>query len=191
LTVEAEIDSNDILEMKKNNLIAILFFVYPFVGFNQNIVSRSIPSVSAAVIPSLPGELSVFFQQSKIQSEFELNEEINPIYLRGYFNGDKKADYALAVIERKTGKKGILILHGRTENFFLIGAGKAISESLGDDFSWMNAWEVYEKAQPSLGVGETRMIKLKSEAILIQKREASSGLIYWDGIKYQWYQQGD
>jgi hypothetical protein len=32
---------------------------------------------------------------------------------------------------------------------------------------------------------------LKGEAILVVKLESSSGLIYWDGKKYQWYQQGD
>jgi hypothetical protein len=141
--------------------------------------------------PYLPKELNNFYNQEKIRSSFEVNTGINPFYLRGDFDGDKKADYALAVIEQKTGKKGIIIFHPISKNYFVIGAGKELSTRPGDDYGWMNAWEVYDRKEPELGVGEVRRIKLKSEAMLVHKLESSSGLIYWDGKKYQWYQQGD
>jgi hypothetical protein len=30
-----------------------------------------------------------------------------------------------------------------------------------------------------------------SIAILAEKQESASGLIFWDGKQYRWYQQGD
>jgi hypothetical protein len=141
--------------------------------------------------PFLPDDLSKFYAQENIRSLFDINTSLNPFYLRGDFDGDKRADYALAVIEHTTGKKGILIVHSASKNYHLIGAGKKLSTRTGDDYQWINAWEVYDKVDPDLGVGEVRKIKLKGEAILVQKLESSSGLIYWDGAQYQWYQQGD
>lgn len=140
--------------------------------------------------PYLPEDLNNFYNR-EIRSSFEVNTSMNPFYLRGDFDGDKKADYALAVTESKTGKKGIIIFHSTSKNYFVIGAGKELPTRRGDDYGWMNAWEIYNKREPELGVGEAGKIKLKGEAILVQKLESSSGLIYWDGNKYQWYQQGD
>jgi hypothetical protein len=60
-----------------------------------------------------------------------------------------------------------------------------------DDMNWMDAWQVYYKKDVGLGVGETKLLKLKGEAIYAGKLESSSGLIYWDGKEYRWYQQGD
>jgi len=139
----------------------------------------------------LPEDLNDFYNQDKVKSLFEINTGMNPFYLRGDFDGDKTADYALAVIERKTRKKGIIIFHSVSKNYFVVGAGKGLSTRSGDDYEWMNAWEVYDKREPELGVGEAGKIKLKGEAILVQKLESSSGLVYWDGKEYQWYQQGD
>ncbi len=55
----------------------------------------------------------------------------------------------------------------------------------------MDAWKVYDKKDVGIGVGETRKLVLKGEAILAMKLESSSGIIYWDGKQYRWYQQGD
>lgn len=139
----------------------------------------------------IPEELGNFYNQEKIRLSFDINTSLNPFYLRGDFDGDKKADYAVAVVEHKTGKKGVIVFHTASKKYFVIGAGQVLSASYGDDYGWMDAWAVYNKSEPELGVSETKKIKLKSEAILILKLEASSGLIYWDGKKYQWYQQGD
>jgi len=138
----------------------------------------------------LPEDIQIFYNQEKIKSSFEINA-MNPFYLRGDFDGDKKADYAITVSERKTGKKGIIIYHPSSKKHFVIGAGRELATRQGDDYGWMDAWEVYCKKDVELGVGESKKIKLIGEAILITKLESSSGLIYWDGKSYQWYQQGD
>ena len=139
----------------------------------------------------LPDDLFAFYSQEVIRSKYEINKSLNPFYLRGDFDGDKRIDYALAVLENGTKKKGILIYHPVSKKYFLVGAGKSIPNGHGDDYPWMDSWEVYDRKEVDLGVGETKSIKLKGEAIVIQKLESSSGLVYWDGKEYRWYQQGD
>jgi hypothetical protein len=141
---------------------------------------------------NLPYALEDFFKQEKISSKFELNKDLNPFYLRGDFDGDHQMDYALAIVEIKTKKKGMLIYHPATQKDFLLGAGKMIPGGYNrDDMDWMDAWKIYDKKEVEQGVGETKKLKLKGEAILAFKLESSSGIIYWDGKEYRWYQQGD
>jgi len=140
---------------------------------------------------NLPDNLYDFYRQEKIKTAYKINRDINPFYLRGDFNGDKKTDYALAVIESTTDKKGILIYHPATKKYFLAGAGNSIPNGHGDDYPWMDGWEVSDDKIVEQGAGASNPPKLIGEAILIQKLESSSGLIYWDGKEYRWYQQGD
>ena len=127
-----------------------------------------------------------------IKTNYKINKDLNPFYLRGDFNGDKKIDYALAVIESKTGKKGILIYHPATKTFFKLGAGKRIPNGyLSDDMDWMDAWHICGKDEIGQGVTDEKPPKLIGEAIYAFKLESSSGIIYWDGKEYRWYQQGD
>jgi hypothetical protein len=140
---------------------------------------------------SLPDNLYEFYNQEKIRTTYKINRELNPFYIRGDFDGDNKADYALAVIEAVTDKKGILIYHPATKKHFLAGAGESIPNGHGDDYSWMDAWEVSDEKTVGQGVTNLKPPKLLGEAILIKKLESSSGLIYWDGKEYKWYQQGD
>ena len=140
---------------------------------------------------NMPDDLRYFYNQEKIQTAYKINKNLNPFYLRGDFDGDKKIDYALAVIESKNDKKGILIYHPATKKYFLAGAGKSIPNGHGDDYPWMDAWEVSDEKIIEQGIKELKPPKLIGEAILVQKLESSSGLIYWDGKEYRWYQQGD
>ncbi len=140
---------------------------------------------------NLPDDLYDFYNQEKIRTTYKINRDLNPFYLRGDFDGDKKTDYALAVIESATDKKGIIIYHPATKKYFLAGAGKSIPDRLMDDYSMIDAWEVSDEKIVGQGVTDLKPPKLIGEAILLQKLESSSGLIYWDGKKYRWYQQGD
>ena len=140
---------------------------------------------------NLPDKLYHFYNQDKIRTTYKINRDLNPFYLRGDFDGDGKIDYALAVIESKTNKKGILIYHPGTTKYFLAGAGKSIPNGHGDDYPWMDAWEVSDEKNVEQGITDMKPPRLLGEAILVQKLESASGLIYWDGQEYKWYQQGD
>jgi hypothetical protein len=117
----------------------------------------------------------------------EISYRINPLHLRGDFNGDAKIDVATLVKQRSTGKIGIAIINGANDKVTILGAGTAICNG-GDDFEWMDSWEIYSKDRIASGIS---VPKLRSDALLVSKSEAASALIYWNGKRYVWRQQGD
>lgn len=140
---------------------------------------------------NLPDNLLDFYKQEQINKVYTINRDLNPFYLRGDFNGDKEADYALAVVESKTSKKGFIIYHTSNKKHFVIGAGGSMPGGYGDNYWMVDAWEVLDEKVVGQGVIELKPPKLIGEAIRVQKLESSSGLIYWDGKQYRWFQQGD
>ena len=89
--------------------------------------------------------------------------------------------------ERSTGKLGIAIVHGGTGKVTILGAGTPVGNG-GDDFEWMDSWRIYAKDYATC---ETSAPKLRGDAALVSKSEEASALIYWNGKRYVWLQQGD
>jgi hypothetical protein len=123
-----------------------------------------------------------------LAKEYELSFRINPFYLRGDFNGDGKADIAVLVNQRSTGKLGIAIIHSATDKVTVLGAGIAIGNG-GDDFEWMDSWQVSKGRAAQEAQGSVP--HLRGDALLVGKSEAASALIYWNGKRYVWLQEGD
>jgi hypothetical protein len=84
------------------------------------------------------------------------------------------------VKERSTGKLGIAIVHGTTGKVTILGAGFGVGNG-GDDFEWMDSWQVCSKTR--------NVPRLRGDALLVEKSEAASALIYWNGKRYVWFQQ--
>lgn len=138
----------------------------------------------------LPEWVLVFFKEQKLEDTYTLANYINPFYLEGDFNSDGHIDIAVLIEEKKTSYRGIIICHGSTKKYFVLGAGTNFGN--GDDhFGWMDIWKVYREKKVELGVGESQPITLKSDAIWVEKSESASAIIYWTGENYIWYQQGD
>jgi hypothetical protein len=155
-------------------------------------VTQSETAWSAApdVIAHSPNILEVIdkvIANESLAKNYELSYRMNPFYLRGDFNGDDKIDVAVLVKQRSTGKIGIAIINGANDKVTVLGAGTAIGNG-GDDFEWMDSWEIYSKDRIASG---TSVPKLRSDALLVSKSEAASALIYWNGKRYVWRQQGD
>ena len=70
--------------------------------------------------------------------------------------------------------------------FYLCDSGNA-----GDNFSGLDAWHVFRHGPVQRGADGKPPPKLRGDALMVIKTEAASGLIYWDGKRYGWYQQGD
>jgi hypothetical protein len=122
-----------------------------------------------------------------LAKDYDVSFQVKPFYLPGDFKGDGKADIAVLVKQRSTGKLGIAIINGATNKLTVLGAGTAIGNG-GDDFEWMDSWEIYPKDRVTSG---RSVPKLHGNALLVSKSEAASALIYWNGRRYVWFQQGD
>ncbi len=90
---------------------------------------------------SLPRELGEHLRTSQGHDAYSLAAWLNPYYLQADFNGDGQTDVAVLVEEKSTNRRGILIAHIGTDQYFVLGAGSSIGNG-GDDFSWMDAWRV-------------------------------------------------
>jgi hypothetical protein len=152
--------------------------------------SDSLLFPSPRAIRDVPDAVKKALTNGSPGKEYDLAFRINPSYLEGDFNGDGKMDVALLVTERSTGKLGIAIVHGTTGKVTILGAGIGVGNG-GDDFEWMDSWQVYSKTRAAHASDETSAPRLRGDALLVEKSEAASALIYWNGKRYVWSQQGD
>ena len=112
----------------------------------------------------------------KLIAGYELVQKMEPSFFTGDFNGDGRSDVALLIKERTTGKVGIAILESGKNQFKILGAGRSFGNG-GDDFRWMDVWSMRHSG--------------KVDQLYVEKRETASAVIYWDGSKYRWQQEGD
>lgn len=152
--------------------------------------SGSRPSPSPGSISDVPDAVKKALTNGSAGKKYDVSSRIKPFYLEGDFNGDGKADVAVLVTERSTGKLGIAIVHGTTGKLTVLGAGIGIGNG-GDDFEWMDSWKIDPKMRAAHSTGETSIPNPRGDALLVEKSEAASALIYWNGKKYVWSQQGD
>ena len=148
----------------------------------------SLSSASPEAIRDVPDAVKRALTNGSAGKDYDLSFRMNPSYLEGDFNGDGKMDVAVLVKERATGKLGIAIVHDTTGKVIILGAGIGIGNG-GDDFEWMDSWQVYSKTRATHAAGETGVPHLRGDALLVEKSEAASALIYWNGKRYVWSQQ--
>jgi hypothetical protein len=137
---------------------------------------------------NIPESVTAIFKAKRLDKQYDFSFHMNPFYLRGDFNGDGKPDIAVLVRQTRTGKVGIAIIHSAAKDVHVVGAGTTIGNG-GDNFDWMDHWHVRTKGEA--GQGQAKTIALKGEALYVSKSEAASALIYWNGSRYVWRQQGD
>lgn len=112
----------------------------------------------------------------KLSARYELVQKLEPSFYVGDFNGDGASDVALLIKAKAATKVGIAIIEGKERKIKIVGAGKSFGNG-GDDFSWMDVWSVRHTD--------------KVDRLYIAKNESASAVIYWDGSKYRWQQEGD
>jgi len=152
--------------------------------------SNSQSSPSRGAISDMPDAAKKALTNGSVGKEYDLSFHVNPSYLEGDFNGDGKTDVAVLVKKRSTGKVGVAIVSGTTGKVTILGAGIGIGNG-GDDFEWMDSWQVYSKTRAAHAVSETGVPRFRGDALLVEKSESASALIYWNGKRYVWSQQGD
>jgi hypothetical protein len=158
------------------------------------ILLLSFPTTSAQSLTveqrySVPEWANRVMERYDFEKSYEMDAHLNPFCLRADFDGDGQADFAVFVRERSSGKIGIAFIHQRTETLYIVGAGKPGVH--GDDYSWIDAWIVYERGIVLQGAGEGPPPTLKGDGLLIFKTESASAILWWNRREYRWYQQGD
>jgi hypothetical protein len=167
--------------MKK--LVCILLLILPLVTIAQT---------------HLPDWFRKSFKANKLDQQYKLKAYKQPAFLSDDFDGDGNADVAALIIQKKTKMKGIIIMHGNTNNYFIIGAGTNFGNG-GGDFYWIKGWTLYkdnfayETLFPNSGSVRSKKIKLEHHGFLIYDLEddtrSSGGIVYWSGEKYIWIHQ--
>jgi hypothetical protein len=123
-----------------------------------------------------PPAWSVKIFNERLSTRYELVQKLEPSFYVGDFNGDGTSEVALLIKEKTTAKVGIAIIDGGEGKIKIVGAGKSFGNG-GDDFSWMDAWSLRHSG--------------KVDRLYVAKSEAAGAVIYWDGSKYKWQQEGD
>lgn len=151
---------------------------------------------------ALPGWFMETFKAKGFGRKYELGAFLKPAHLQADFNGDGTPDIAIAVVEKATKKKGVLLVHGKANDHFVFGAGTDFGSG-SDNFRWADKWMVYKKKtaletqfdKESGDILDSKEIKLARPAISISDFEdgaaIAGGLIYWSGKKYVWIHQGE
>ncbi len=142
---------------------------------------------------NIPNDVIEAVSSGHFAETYVLDGRINPFYLRGDFDGDGKPDYAFWIKAKAGGETGIAIWLSSQQKFIILGAGVPFrfAGSTESNFEYLNVWEVYGKRPVERGVEAGAPPNLIGEAILVGRSESGSGLIYWTGKTFKWYQQGD
>ena len=140
---------------------------------------------------NLPREIVEYLEDAIDLDSYRLDARLNPFYLQADFDGNGLRDTAILVIEKSTGKAGILIFHAGMGEHYVLGAGTNFGNG-GDDFSALDAWRVRTRGPVERGAHNSEEAPvLKGDALWVEKLEAASAIIYWTGNGYGWYQRGD
>jgi hypothetical protein len=142
------------------------------------------------------------FKRKELDKKYDIASFLKPSFLQVDLNGDGRQDIAVPVIEKVSKRKGILLIHGGTNEHFLFGAGISFGNG-GKDFKWADRWTLYKKktaleTQFDKGSGDimgSKTVKLFRPGILIEDDEdgaaVAGGIIYWNGKNYIWIHQGE
>ncbi|MGK5061863.1 hypothetical protein [Janthinobacterium sp. LB3P112] len=137
----------------------------------------------------LPAWATHQFDSLAKRESVEVSARMNPFVLRGDFDGDGKGDLAVLVRNKDSKKAGIAFLFRQNMVPLIVGAGHALSNG-GDDFAWLEVWQVEDKGSLQHSYPE-KSLRLKADGIVVAKEGSASALIYMKGDKAIWQQQDD
>ena len=131
-----------------------------------------------------------FQNTNKLSEKYDVTDYIKPHYLISDFNGDNDQDIAILIINKQNKKRGFIIYHPNTNDFFVIGAGIIFNEAdKWDDLNWVDNWQINNNKRNAPGIQGGSNLNLEFDSIEITKDEVGGGLIYWNGKKYDYFHQ--
>ncbi|MEQ1580555.1 MAG: hypothetical protein ABL964_08185 [Steroidobacteraceae bacterium] len=126
----------------------------------------------------------------KLFDKYDLYVGINPLFISGDFNGDRKTDVAVWITNRTTMERGILILHQGDARYFSFAAGTDAGDR-GTDWTNLDAWSPLVRGEMLSSPHEERALTLPNDAIMMVKSESLSFAIYWSDKRYEIYTLSD
>lgn len=171
-----------------------LLFLFAFLCFTRSLSAQN----------NIPEWYLQVYKKADLNKTYTISSDIKPSFLLSDLNGDNVVDMALLVVNKKSKKRGILIVHQGLSNYYLIGAGSFFGNKGFDEFDdtkWMDGWQINKKGK----VFETKFEggdivgsiprNLKTNSIAVWESQdgapLAGGIIYWDGKKYRWIHQGE
>lgn len=130
-----------------------------------------------------------------IKEAYQLDNRLNPLYLEADFNGDGQLDIALPIQHHSSQKVGFAIIHRKSLDIHILGAGIPIKNGLADDMNFIDVWKVNRQeineagAEETTGTGEKGALLLTHPSLQIEKSEVGGGLLYWNGKEYAYFHQ--
>lgn len=155
---------------------------------NQSLSKSEAPVASEAYEPLVPQFIgNCLDHNSWLPKEISIpaRPKYNPYFVRGDFDGDGGADYAVIVENRSTAQEGLLVCFRKTKsNAILLGLDRDKPPPFWrlEDLDVMTAKEINDNYDFQ---GRSVTIKPKGESIVMNWEDAM-GLIYWDGKQFRW-----
>ena len=142
------------------------------------------------------------FKAKGLDKKYVLTPYLKNDFLQADFNGDTAIDVAALIVEKGSERDGILLIHKKTNEHFIFGAGVSTLNGY-DDYNWMLKWSLYKKDKTfetiyDKNTGEVLSeieLKLKHPALLLEgyetKEKPVNGVVYWNGSVYIWVPQAE
>jgi hypothetical protein len=144
------------------------------------LIAAALPTLAAPV----PAEVSACLKAAG--RDYVISTKIAPSYLKADFDGDGHPD--LAVVVNRRSEQGIVVCRSGAATPTLLGAGTAFNEMPNLDFT---GWSLHPKnRRVARAYGQRRPPILAGDALLLEW-ESASAIVYWNGKRFAWYQQGD
>jgi hypothetical protein len=141
---------------------------------------------------NIPPQIREAFAKRPLANHYDASARINPLYLRGDFDGDGVADYAILIVQVNTRKRGIAVWLSSRNQVVILGAGLPVQYGAqrNDDLNF-DEWRVTGPNRFDKSSSVELPPSLHGDAIFVGKSETACGIFYWNSGRFKWLQQGD
>ena len=123
------------------------------------------------------------FEKPAFKNRYDFDTKINPFYLNLDVDGNNTTDFAAVVVERSSGRRGVVILTYETDSVQVFGAGNHKTLG-GSNWNWLVGWKAEERLTAGSGVK-----KNVGTALILFTNKGSANWMYWDGKEWEWVAQ--
>lgn len=167
--------------MKTYHLAFLLFFTFQLHAQDRRLIQNPVRDI--------PRWVRLEFEK-KMDRDYAITYKLYPHVLIGDFNGDGRKDVVIQITEKRTGKTGFAIFHGKKTqalfvNISIAGAGTRLGIS-DDNLAWVNLWNCipHEKLSAErYGI----LNRAKGDVLVFSDRESRKEMLFWNGKKYEWF----